>query len=90
MIKVNLLESVTDRPSGAARVEDKVSSPLIQTMLMALTVFGLLVVGAGYVVPAADREKVKPGAAADRALARPSAASFCSCGADPASSTRWT
>lgn len=48
MIKVNLLESVTDRPSGAARVEDKVSSPLIQTMLMALTVFGLLVVGIGY------------------------------------------
>ncbi len=48
MIKVNLLESVTDRPSGAARVEDKVSSPFIQTMLMALTVFGLLVLGAGY------------------------------------------
>lgn len=48
MIKVNLLESVTDRPSGAARVEDKVSSPLMQTMLMALTVFGLLVVGISY------------------------------------------
>ena len=48
MIKINLLESVTDRPSGAARVEDKVSSPLMQTMLMALTVFGLLVVGIGY------------------------------------------
>ena len=48
MIKVNLLESVTDRPSGAARVEDKVSSPLMQTLLMALTVFGLLVVGIGY------------------------------------------
>lgn len=48
MIKINLLESVTDRPSGAARVEDKVSSPLMQTLLMALTVFGLLVVGMGY------------------------------------------
>lgn len=48
MIKVNLLESVTDRPSGAARVEDKVSSPMMQTMLMALTVFGLLVMGIGY------------------------------------------
>jgi Tfp pilus assembly protein PilN len=48
MIKVNLLESVTDRPSGAARVEDKVSSPLIQTLLMALTVFGLLAIGMGY------------------------------------------
>lgn len=48
MIKVNLLESVTDRPSGAARVEDKVSSPLIQTLLMCLTVFCLLVVAVGY------------------------------------------
>lgn len=48
MIKVNLLESVTDRPSGAARVEDKVSSPLMQTLMMALTVFGLLIVAAGY------------------------------------------
>lgn len=48
MIKVNLLESVTDRPSGAARVEDKVSSPLIQTLLMALTVFGLLAIAMGY------------------------------------------
>jgi Tfp pilus assembly protein PilN len=48
MIKINLLESVTDRPSGAAMVEDKVSSPRIQTLLLALTVFGLLVLGAGY------------------------------------------
>ena len=48
MIKINLLQSVTDRPSGAARVEDKVSSPRIQTLLLALTVFGLLVLGAGY------------------------------------------
>lgn len=48
MIKINLLESVTDRPSGAARVEDKVSSPRVQTLLLALTVFGLLVLGAGY------------------------------------------
>lgn len=48
MIKVNLLESVTDRPSGAARVEDKVSSPLMQTLLMCLTVFSLLVLAAGY------------------------------------------
>ena len=48
MIKVNLLESVTDRPTGAARVEDKVSSPLMQTLLMGLTVFGLLIIGSGY------------------------------------------
>lgn len=48
MIKINLLESVTDRPTGAAMVEDKVSSPRVQTLLLALTVFGLLVLGAGY------------------------------------------
>ena len=48
MIKINLLESVTDRPSGAAMVEDRVTSPRIQTLLLAFTVFGLLVLGAGY------------------------------------------
>ena len=48
MIKINLLESVTDRPSGAAMVEDKVSSPRVQTFLLALTVFCLLMLGAGY------------------------------------------
>lgn len=42
MIKINLLESVTDRPKGVALVEDKVSSPRIQTLLLALTVFGLM------------------------------------------------
>jgi Tfp pilus assembly protein PilN len=48
MIKINLLESITDRPSGAAMVEARVTSPRIQTLLLAATVFGLLVVGAGY------------------------------------------
>lgn len=48
MIKINLLESVTDRPQGVALVEDKVSSPRIQTLLLALTVFGLMVLGMGY------------------------------------------
>ena len=48
MIKINLLESVTDRPQGVALVEDKVSSPRMQTLLLALTVFGLMVVGMGY------------------------------------------
>ena len=43
MIKINLLESVTDRPQGVALVEDKVASPRIQTLLLALTVFGLVV-----------------------------------------------
>lgn len=48
MIKINLLESVTDRPTGAAMVEARVSSPRAQTLLLAITVFGLLIVGAGY------------------------------------------
>src|ERR671938_187297 len=48
MIKINLLESVTDRPQGVALVEDKVASPRIQTLLLALTVFGLVVLAMGY------------------------------------------
>jgi Tfp pilus assembly protein PilN len=49
MIKVNLLDSVTDRPSsGAAFVEDKVSSTRTQTLLLALTMVALLVLGIGY------------------------------------------
>jgi len=48
MIKINLLESVTDRPQGVALVEDKVASPRMQTFLLALTVFGLMVVAMGY------------------------------------------
>jgi Tfp pilus assembly protein PilN len=48
MIKINLLESVTDRPTGAAMVEDKVANPRIQTLLLCATVFGLLVLGSGY------------------------------------------
>jgi Tfp pilus assembly protein PilN len=48
MIKINLLESVTDRPTGAAMVEAKVATPLVQTLLLALTVFGLLVTVMGF------------------------------------------
>lgn len=48
MIKINLLDSVTDRPTGVALVEDRVSSRGVQTLLLALTVFGLLVLAAGY------------------------------------------
>jgi Tfp pilus assembly protein PilN len=48
MIKINLLESVTDRPQGVAAVEEKVASPRIQTLLLALTVFGLLALALGY------------------------------------------
>lgn len=48
MIKINLLESITDRPTGAAMVEARVATPLVQTLLLALTVFGLLIVGMSY------------------------------------------
>jgi len=48
MIKINLLESVTDRPQGVALVEEKVASPRIQTLLLALTVFGLMGLGMSY------------------------------------------
>ena len=48
MIKVNLLESVTDRPQGVAAVEDKVTSPRFQTLLLAMTVFGLMFLAMGY------------------------------------------
>ena len=48
MIKVNLLESITDRSVGVAFVEDKVSSARTQTFLLAITVMALLVLGVGY------------------------------------------
>jgi Tfp pilus assembly protein PilN len=48
MIKINLLESVTDRPQGVAAVEDKVASPRMQTFLLAVTVFALMFLAMGY------------------------------------------
>jgi Tfp pilus assembly protein PilN len=48
VIKINLLESVTDRTASVAFVEDKVSSTRTQTFLLALTVVALLVLGMGY------------------------------------------
>lgn len=48
MIKINLIESIADRPTGAAMVEARVTSPRVQTILMAFTVLGLFLVGAGY------------------------------------------
>src|SRR4026208_297066 len=48
MIKINLLESVTDRPQGVAAVEEKVASRAVQTLLLALTGLGLTVLAMGY------------------------------------------
>jgi len=48
VIKVNLLESITDRSVGVTFVEDKVSSTRTQTLLLGLTVMALVVLGVGY------------------------------------------
>ena len=48
MIKINLIDSVTERPKGVAVVEEKVTNPRMQTMLMGLVVAGLLVIVIGY------------------------------------------
>ena len=49
MININLLESVTEKPKGGvAVVEEKVTNPRAQTLLMALAVAGLLALLIGY------------------------------------------
>jgi len=66
VIKINLLESITDRPATVAFVEDKVSSARTQTLLLALTVLVLLVLGMGYDYVSAKAQH----AAATKELAR--------------------
>ena len=56
MIKINLLQSVSDRPAGVAFVEDKVSSRGTQTLLLGLIVMGLLVLGMGFDYISANAE----------------------------------
>ena len=48
MIKVNLLDSVTDRAKGVAAVEDRVANPRTQTMMLAMIVAVLLALTMGY------------------------------------------
>jgi Tfp pilus assembly protein PilN len=49
MIKINLLDSVTDKPTGVAvAVEERVANPRMQTLLLALVIFGLLALGMCY------------------------------------------
>jgi Tfp pilus assembly protein PilN len=48
MIKINLLDSITDRSSGVAVVEEKVANPRAQTLVLALVVVAMLVLGMGY------------------------------------------
>jgi len=49
MIKINLLDSVTERQAGVSvAVEKKVSSPVTRLVLMSIVVFSLFVVVAGW------------------------------------------
>ena len=59
MIKVNLLDSVTDRARGVAVVEQKVTNPAMQTLMMGLVVLVLLVGGLGYDYVSAGAAKAK-------------------------------
>jgi len=48
MIKINLLDSVTDRAKGVAAVEERVTTPYVQTVIMGLVVVGLLCTAMAY------------------------------------------
>jgi Tfp pilus assembly protein PilN len=60
MIKINLLNSVTDRQGGAiASVDQKVSSPTTRLMLMAMAVFFLLAAVIGWDVISTQMAKTE-------------------------------
>lgn len=59
MIKVNLLDSVTDRARGVAVVEQKVTNPAMQTMMMGVVVLVLALAGMGYEYVSAGAAKAK-------------------------------
>lgn len=59
MIKVNLLDSVTDRARGVAVVEQKVTNPAIQTLMMGVVVLVLMMAGMGYDYVSAGAARVK-------------------------------
>jgi Tfp pilus assembly protein PilN len=59
MIKVNLLDSVTDRARGVAVVEQKVTNPAMQTLMMGVVVLVLLMGGMGYDYVSAGASKAK-------------------------------
>jgi Tfp pilus assembly protein PilN len=60
MIKINLLESVTDRQNGAVvAVERKVASPMSRMLLMALAVTGLLIAVTAFDVISTQRAKAQ-------------------------------
>ncbi|HEX6183568.1 MAG TPA: hypothetical protein VFZ44_06625, partial [Pyrinomonadaceae bacterium] len=48
MIKVNLLESVTDRARAAAVVEERVTNPRARSWLLLVSVAALMALGMGF------------------------------------------
>lgn len=56
MIKVNLLDSVTDRATGVAAVEERVANPRAQTLLIGLVVAGLMALTIAYDYYSANRD----------------------------------
>jgi Tfp pilus assembly protein PilN len=60
MIKINLLESVTDRQTGAVNaVDKKVSSPVSRLILMSLAVGALMITAIGIDVVSSQMNKAK-------------------------------
>ncbi len=59
MIKINLLDSVTDRARGVAVVEQRVASPFTQTIVMAAAATALLAILIVWDYTSANSEKAK-------------------------------
>jgi Tfp pilus assembly protein PilN len=76
MIRINLLDSVTDRAGVAAAVEARVSSPRSKMLLVGLSVAGLLVLGMGidFVSAAARLASAKTEQASQQEIAKQMAA----------------
>lgn len=59
MIKINLLDSVTDRARGVAIVEQRVANPATQTIVMAVAVTAMLAILIMWDYASANSEKAK-------------------------------
>lgn len=59
MIKVNLLDSVTERATSAAVVEEKVANPRARFWLLCAAVFGLLAMGMAFDYVSATASKMR-------------------------------
>jgi Tfp pilus assembly protein PilN len=66
MIKVNLLDSVTERQSSAAAVEEKVANPVARFWMLGAAVFGLLCLAMVFDFYSASASQAKAKAEHDR------------------------